>query len=259
MTDLWQQMLVTPLLNLLVVLTTTVGFGNLGIAVVWLTVLVRILLIPFSFLTERNLAKYAAIDAYWKRLLQDVPTDHVLRRQLLKAYIGKQRVSPWARVALLGVQFLILVLLYQAFIAGFADPAHLPLYGFVARPETITTSFFGLFDIAQTNVALAALVAGALAASIWFEQRVKRSGWTRASAAYLFVLPLATFAILSVLPSVKCVFILTSLAFSLGFHLVQRAWSGTREVPEVVALPYQPTVPGDTPWDTLRSEAVKHS
>ena len=165
--EIWTFILYSPLLNLLIGLYNTIGAHNLGLAVIWLTILIRILILPLSFIEERNRDRYNDVARKWKELEKDVPSDAVLRRQLLRKYLHEKRVSPWARFASMGFQLLVLVLLYQVFIGGFKSSATFPLYAFVQRPEVIVTSFYNLFDIAEHNAIVAGVVAFSLFVLIW--------------------------------------------------------------------------------------------
>lgn len=253
--EFWNTILYTPLLNALIGLYNTIGRENLGLAVVWLTIGIRLLLLPLSFIEERNKERYTDVARKWHSLIKDIPNDHVLQRGLLREYLKEKQVSPWAKIFTLGFQLLVLVLLYQVFIGGFQAPETFPLYAFIQRPEFIVTSFFGFFDIAAHNAFVAGIVAFFLLVTIILEQREYKNLLTRSHIYYRMFFPLFTFVALLLLPSVKSLFILTSMLFTQVLHgvrLLVQQWQGERKKIAVAGAP-QPilTASGD-PWQALR-------
>lgn len=254
----WTDVLYAPLLNVLVGLYNTLGMGNLGIAVIWLTVIIRCILLPISFMEERNRERYNEVARKWKELEKDVPSDEVLRRELLRKYLKEKRVSPWARGASLGLQLLVLVLLYQVFIGGFRAVETLPLYSFVQRPEVIVTSFFGLFDIAERNAAASGVVAVFLFVTIWMEQRERKGILTRSQLYYRIFFPVFTFAALYLLPSVKSIFIMTSMLCTQlvhGIRLIINHFNKKEDATKKAGEPKPILTEEGNPWEALRKKA----
>ncbi|MDO8581864.1 MAG: YidC/Oxa1 family membrane protein insertase [bacterium] len=251
----WVTILYEPLLNVLIGIYNTVGAPNLGVAVIWLTVIIRLLLLPLSFIEERNRERYNDVARKWQELEKDIPSDIVLRREIFKKYLKEKHVSPWARGASLGLQLLVLVLLYQVFIGGFQAPETFPLYSFVTRPEIIVTSFFGLFDIAERNAIAALVVAVFLFITIVIEQRERKAIVTRSHLYYRILFPAFTFVALFILPSVKSVFILTSMLFTQVLHVIRLSISHLKNQEKAIKKAAEPstilTQEGD-PWQALR-------
>lgn len=245
-----------PLFNALIFLYNTIGSQNLGLAVIWLTIAIRLVLVPLTFIEEKNKAKYQRIDDKWKELERDVPSDLVLRREMMKKYIRQQHASPWAKMTSLGVQLLVLVLLYQVFISGFKIPHPEALYTWVQQPSSIQTSFFGLFDVSVRNAVMSLVVAVYLYISVWYEQKETKGALTRAQLWYRIFFPLFTFVALYILPSVKALFILTSMLFSTVFHQVKlmldknkKGRSAEKAASEPVVLT---SIEGANPWEGLK-------
>ena len=218
---LWNTYLYIPLFNVLMLLYNTFGAQNLGLAVVWLTICIRIILSPLTLIEERNIGKYRSVGEKLKELERDVPSDQILRRNIMREYLKKQRVNPWAKIISLGLQLLVLVLLYQVFVAGFRSPKSIPLYAWVQEPGAIHTSFFGLFDVAKRNFPFSGFVAVVLFFSIWREQHATRLPLERSQLIFRLLFPIFTFIALAILPSVKSVFILTSMVYTFCFHAIK--------------------------------------
>lgn len=208
---IWHNWLYAPLLNLLIFLYNTVAAGSLGMAVVWLTLIIRLILLPFSIISERNALSFDRIQLKIRSIQTESRTDPVLQKERIRELLQKNKVSPWAKVAILGLQLLVLILLYQVFLGGIGAKLD-GLYPSVQRPDVINTQFFG-YELGVRSITWALIAAGYLFAEIAISLR-RRAHVDRSDLTYLIIFPFATFCILWYLPMVKSVFILTSLLFS---------------------------------------------
>lgn len=213
---IWHDYLFVPLLNLLIYFYNDIAFQNLGLAVVYMTVALRIVLIPFSVISERNAYKFEKIQGEIATLEEEFKDDPVARKEHIRNLLRANRIRPWSSAVLLGFQLLALILLYQVFVGGMSGKLT-DLYPSVYRPDIINTQFLG-FDVAEHNYYAAGLVAVILYWQVWRSQR-RRSNIDRADILFRFGFPLAAFLVLSALPSVKGVFILTAMGFSFIVHL----------------------------------------
>lgn len=213
-TFIWSQYLYIPLFNLLVWLYVTYSNYNLGVAVIILTILLRFVLLPFTALVERGKIIRSDLDRQVHEIRHDFSNDPVGQKKEIRALLKRRKIKPWAKAVVLGVQFLVLILLYQVFIGGIntVEKLHL-LYPHIIRPDFINTKFLW-FDIAQRNLVLPAIAAGYLFAEIMIQQYNERRDLSRGEQLYTILFPAFSFLILAILPSVKSVFILTSLIFS---------------------------------------------
>lgn len=224
---IWNDYLYAPLLNVLILIYDTLGQGNMGWSIVILTVLLRLVLVPLSFISERNAAKYESITEEMAVVSHYLKDDPVGRRETVRGLLKRKKIRPWASVLLLGIQFLVLVLLYQVFLGGMNPAKFTALYPSVIRPDVINTSFFGI-DIAHRNIILAALVAVLLHIEVLIGQRKHPEGPSRGDILFRYIFPIAVFTILFSLPAAKSLFVLTSMAFSAVFHLFRPLFAPTK-------------------------------
>lgn len=218
---IWYNLLYRPLVNILILLYNTISYNNLGIAVVWLTVLVRIALLPLSIIVERNKSVYEALEDRLDKIHASFAKDPVMEREATREILKKYKIKPLANALLLGIQLLILVLLYQVFIGGI-NLSQDVLYDSVMRPATIDTTFIGIFDIATRNWIVSLVVSAVLFVTLRIEYVGKKSLVNSKNAFYIYVFPVLTFLILWWLPSVKALFIITSMFLSQVIHFVQQ-------------------------------------
>lgn len=210
---IWHDFLYTPLLNLLIFLYNTLAFGNLGVAIIYLTIIIRIVLLPFTVVSERSKILYERLGEKIDKIGHDFKNDQIQKKEMIRKVMREHRVSPWAKVMVLGVQALILVLLYQVFLGGINGKLG-DLYSWVAHPDFINTKFLG-FDLGETRILFwSGLVGIVLLLEIFIDFRSKSAGLTKSEVTYMIFFPAACFFILWILPMAKSIFILTSLCFS---------------------------------------------
>jgi len=244
--QIWHEYLFTPLLNVLIYLYNGLAQENLGWAIVYMTIGLRIVLLPLSVIAERNGFKYEKIQGDVLAIQKEFKDDPVARKEHIRELMRLNRIYPWASGLLLGIQLLTLVLLYQVFVGGMSGAKLNVLYESVARPDVINTQFLG-FDIAVRNYWAAGLVGALLYWQIWRSQRKRRASLERNDIMYRYAFPLLSFLILVSLPAVKVVFILTAMGFGYIIHLFRPFF--TRRLREVkhTAIWIHEKIAGDTP------------
>ncbi len=210
LSTIWHDFLYSPLLNFLIWLYNDPAFGNLGVAIIYLTLIVRIVLLPFTIVSERSKILYEKLAQKIKKIEQDFKNDPIQQNEVIRQTMKEYRVSPWAKVIVLGVQALILILLYQVFIGGINGKLG-DLYSWVVHPDYINTKFLG-FDLGARSLFWSGLVGVVLFFEIYFDHRGRPL--TKSDVLYQIVFPGGIFLILWFLPMAKSIFILTSLLFS---------------------------------------------
>lgn len=217
--DIWDTYLYEPLFNLLIWIYNNWTDQSLGWAVVYLTVLLRVVLLPFTIISERNKMKNRELEKEIVRIDKEFQNDPILKKEEIRRTLKNRRVKPWAKSVTLGIQALVFILLYQVFLRGVTGEKILQiLYPSVDFPGVINTMFYG-FDLARYYDALAAgIVALWLAADIYWTSRRNKEKAMRADLIYFVLFPFAVFLFLYLLPMVKALFVLTSIVFSVIVH-----------------------------------------
>lgn len=114
MSELWNTILFQPLINALFALYRV--FGNMGVAIVFLTVFIRVCLIPLTAPSLKAQKRMAELGPEIERLKKKYSGD---KQGFAKAQMELYRqkgVNPAAGCLPMIVQFVILIALYQAFI-----------------------------------------------------------------------------------------------------------------------------------------------
>ncbi|MEA3272286.1 MAG: YidC/Oxa1 family membrane protein insertase [Patescibacteria group bacterium] len=216
---LWQTYLFEPLLNVLIFIYNNFTNASLGLAVIYLTVLLRLALLPFSIISEKNKGIYESLKKKVGTIMEDRHTDPIRKREIIRQVLKENKVSHWAKGIMLGVQLLVLIVLYQVFLGGINFDKIESLYLWVYHPDYINTIFFG-FDLGERSVYWSFTVAVILFLEIKSEQSGRKSLLQNSEVIYKYMFPLAAFLVLFYLPMVKSLFILTSLIFSFIVMLV---------------------------------------
>ncbi len=223
-TSAWFVFLYQPLFNALIYIYNTIANNNLGWAIIWLTIFLRLFLLPLTIIAERNQLRRQKGTTETGVALKAYRNDPVAQREAARKIMRKYKISPWAKVATLFIQAVVLVLLYQVFLQGITGEKVIKiLYPFVEFPGVINTNFYG-FDIGQDHNTLWAGLAGLyLFTSIFLEYRNHKS-WKKSEMYYVLLFPIFTFLILWYLPMVKSLFILTTMVFSDTIRLFRLAF-----------------------------------
>lgn len=219
---IWTVYLYQPLFNALLWIYVNIAEKNMGWAVIWLTVFLRILLLPLTIISQRNSAKEQEIEAQAILAAKAFKNDQVAQKEAIRRVMKKNHVSPWAKVFLLGFQVLVFLLLYQVFIHGISgDKIIKTLYYFIDFPGKINTDFYGFNIGLSHDIFWAGIVAIYLFVSIYLGEGSEKKR-DSSKLTYLVFFPLFTFIILWYLPMVKSLFILTTMVFSDTINVIRK-------------------------------------
>lgn len=221
MQSFWHDFLYTPLLNFLMFLYSGPAAMNLGLAIIQLTVLLRVILLPLTILDERSRYRYEKLNRKFEAIERDFRTDPVKRAEKIRDLLKQNKVNYWSKVMVLGIQLIVLVLLYQVFVGGIKFTPQEQLYPFVEVPDKVNRMFLG-FDLGEHSLAWAVTVGVVLFLQIYAEQKRREHLIKRSDVMYLLFFPIFSVVVLMMLPMVKSLFVLTSLLFSAAVFALRR-------------------------------------
>lgn len=156
--NLWDTLLYKPLINILAFLVSVVPYADLGIAVIILTILVKVLLFPLSKASIKNQEKMGEMAPELSAIKKSGKSKEEQAKDTFDLY-KKYKTNPFSGCLLILIQIPIIFALYYVFWKGVVfDPAN--LYSFIPIPEGINTVFLGLIDLGQKSLVLA-ILAGA--------------------------------------------------------------------------------------------------
>jgi YidC/Oxa1 family membrane protein insertase len=146
-----------PIYNVLVALMAFAPGGDVGFAVIALTVLIRLALLPLSLSAARSQRAMRALEPK----LQEIKEKHGENREeyakkTLELY-RTEGVNPFSGIVSIFVQLPVLFALYWVFLEPFATLDIARVYSFTPTPDAISGSFLGLIDLASKSIVLAVL------------------------------------------------------------------------------------------------------
>ncbi len=164
LTQLFHTVLYQPLLNILVFFYNVVPGHDFGVAIIILTVIIRLVLWPLS---KKAIAGQKAMSLLQPKIkeLQAKYKDN--KQELAKATMElykNEKVNPLASCLPMLVQLPILIALYWVLMAVLKSEKFDLLYPFIQNPGTIKTMAFGFLNLAEKSWVLALL---ACAAQFW--------------------------------------------------------------------------------------------
>lgn len=152
---LWNTFLYAPLLNILAVLVSIIPGGDVGLAIVILTLLVKIILFPLSQRSIESQARMSGLAPELKKIKESGKNKEEQARLTFELY-KKHKANPFSGCLLVLIQIPIIFALYYVFYKGINFDGGL-LYSFIKAPEHSNMLFLGLLDISQKSLLLAVL------------------------------------------------------------------------------------------------------
>jgi YidC/Oxa1 family membrane protein insertase len=160
MTWIFTTIIYKPLLNVLVILYGSVAAGDLGVAIILMTLLIRALSLPLSLKTLRSQREMAELGPEMEKLKERHKGDQAAQGQAMMELYKQRNINPLGGCLPLLIQIPVLLGLYRVFLNVFKPESLQALYSFVPNPETIQTLSFGVLDLGLRSIPLA-LAAGA--------------------------------------------------------------------------------------------------
>jgi YidC/Oxa1 family membrane protein insertase len=148
-----------PLYNALVFLIDIFPGHSAGLAVVALTLIIRLILFPLSKKAIKTQISMRKIEPDLKEIRAKVTDRQEQARQIMQLYKDKE-VNPFAGIGLLFIQLPIVIGLYLVFRSGLPAINADILYRFVTAPDpaSISMSFLGINLAAKSFLLAAAAV-----------------------------------------------------------------------------------------------------
>lgn len=156
--SIFNTLVYNPLYNGLVFFVDVVPTHDVGIAVVLLTIVVRIILFPLSRQAVRTQAAMREVAPEIEEIKKKFKDKQEEQARAIFALYRERNIRPFASFFLVLLQLPILFGLYWVFWKGGLPNVHPEyLYSFVPTPQDVNMKFLGLIDMGSRNVVLAFL------------------------------------------------------------------------------------------------------
>ncbi|HTW96378.1 MAG TPA: YidC/Oxa1 family membrane protein insertase [Candidatus Methylomirabilis sp.] len=156
MTHLLTIIFYQPIFNLLVWLYDIVPGHDIGLAIILLTVIIKLILLPLS--KQSIVAQKSLQDLQPKieEVKKQFPNKEEQGKAMIKLY-QENKINPLSSCLPLLIQLPFLIAVYRVFIAGLKSNSLNLVYPFISRPESINAISFGVLDLSKPNWILAVL------------------------------------------------------------------------------------------------------
>lgn len=220
---IWHDLLYVPLYNLLLFFYAIQpeSWRDMGLAVIFLTIFMRVVLLPFSIRAARSEHKMNLIRPIIAEIKERYKYDLQKQRDAVKALLRKNRIGVFSNVVSLIFQILVFVVLYDIFSSGLQPIGKNEVYGFIPETGVIEPWFLDRLNLIVPSVKTSLVASGV----VLFNQALKKASnfqeITTLDKALVIGLPVGTFLATVILPSAKAIFLATSVTFTLWIRLVR--------------------------------------
>lgn len=236
--DLFTYALYQPLLNALIFLAWLIPGHSIGSAIIALTIIIRLALLPSSIKTLEQQRRMKALQPKIDALKDKHGNDKAAHSKATMELYASEKVNPLGSCLPTLLQLPILLVLYQVFIHGLKVEEYRLLYPFTPHMDGINTHWLGL-DLTKPE----SWVLPVLAAGLQYLQARQMSQLTPQPAStkdgqpdisqamskqMLYFMPLMTYFITLRLPAALGLYwVATTL-----FMVAQQAWFMRQPIPQ---------------------------
>jgi len=153
--NIWSAVLYQPFVNALAILISITPWGDVGLAIIILTILVKIILFPLSQKSIEGQAKMNLLAPELDKIKTSGANKEEQAKQTFELY-KKHKTNPLSGCLLVVIQIPIIFALYYVFYKGIKFDNGV-LYSFVHIPDHLNMMFLGVLDIGGKSLLLAIL------------------------------------------------------------------------------------------------------
>jgi YidC/Oxa1 family membrane protein insertase len=157
LTHFFYIILYQPLFNSLVLLYNYVPGHDFGIAIIFLTLIIKIILYPTSVKAVNSQRSLQKLQPQMLEIQKKYKNDKEKQAKETLDLYKKEKINPFSGLLLSLIQLPILIALYQVFWNGLKSKELTVLYGFVSNPGHINALFLHIVDLSKPNLIFAIL------------------------------------------------------------------------------------------------------
>ncbi len=161
MSGLFTTFLYQPILNLLVFFYNIVPGNDIGVAIILLTIVVKMVLYPFSQQSIRGQKALQQLQPKIEEIKKNYKNDKEKQAKELMQLYKNEKVNPLSSCLPLLIQLPILLAVFQVFRTGLGNGSLDLLYSFIANPGHLNSISLGVIDLSKPSTILAVLAGAA--------------------------------------------------------------------------------------------------
>ena len=178
--------------------------GNYGLAIIAITICIRLVFFPLANFSFRSMAKMKALTPEMVRLKELHKNDKMKLQQEMMALYKKEKVNPMSGCLPILVQIPVFFALYKVLFVTI-EMRHMPFYGWIHDlSERDPTSVFNLFGLLPYDVPSFLMIGAwpvAMGVSMWVQQKLNPAPTDPMQAKIFMFFPLFLTVILAPFPS----------------------------------------------------------
>ncbi len=157
---LYHEIVYQPLYNGLIFLIGVLPWADVGLAVIILTIVVKLVLFPLAKKAIVTQVKMKALEPELASIRVKYKDDKQAQGQKTMDLYREKKINPFGGIVLILIQFPIIIGLYSIFLKSGLPTINTDLlYSFIHTPLAVNMQFFGIVDIGQKSTWLALVAA----------------------------------------------------------------------------------------------------
>jgi YidC/Oxa1 family membrane protein insertase len=157
MHTIWNLFFYQPIYNTLIFLMDKVTLGDVGFAIILLTIIVKLILFPLTRKSIKTQIMMRRMEPELKEIKKNFPDREEQAKKTFELY-KKYDTNPFSGFFVIIIQLPVIFALYYAFYKGLSLGSG-PLYSFIHAPTILDNNFLGLVNL-QTKSLILALLTG---------------------------------------------------------------------------------------------------
>ena len=157
---IFHEVLYRPLLNSLIFIYEVIPGHDLGIAIIILTILIKVILLPLSRKSIESQKALSKLQPEIKKIQAKYKNDKEKQAQAIMEFYKQNKINPASGCLPLLIQLPILIALYKVFLSGLNSKVAADLYSFMPQIEHINPIFLGRIDLSERSIPLAVIAGG---------------------------------------------------------------------------------------------------
>ncbi len=145
-----------PIYNALVFLIDIIPGGDIGFAIILLTLIIKFILLPLHRKAIVSQIRLKELEPKINEIKEKYTDKQEQAAKTFELY-KQEKISPLSGCLPILIQLPIIFALYKVFLNGFDFTSLENLYSFVSFPEVVNINFLGVFNLAEKSLFLALL------------------------------------------------------------------------------------------------------
>ncbi len=146
-----------PIFNLLIFLYNNVPAQDLGLAIILLTIIVRLIFLPLSKKSIQSQKSLQDLQPKIEEIKKEHKDDKEKMGRAMMDLYKEHKVNPFSSCLPLLIQLPFFIAIVEIFRRGLGEESLELVYSFVQKPEIIDTIAFGFLDLSVPSIPLAVL------------------------------------------------------------------------------------------------------